>query len=311
MNSADYFSEIVVKLEESGFIVGNDAVIEGDEYCNLTDPIKEYMRDVGRINLLSAGEEKFLSKRVHEGDLNAKNILVERNLMLVIKVAKRYVNLGLPLMDLIQEGNIGLMIAAERFDYTKGFRFSTYAMWWIRQAISRSVKNHGRIIRLPIHAGDKLIEISKFVKDYEFEYGEEPSEEEICSYVKIDKKVYRQLMFSSNDVISLDTPVGGEDSNSVFGDFVEDGEKYGSEEIALNNCLREDLLDSMSILSDKERCILTLRYGLDENGYPRTLDECGKILGVTRERVRQIESKGKEKIRNSKKGKKLKNYLVS
>jgi len=264
---------------------------------NINDPVRMYLKEIGRISLLSPQEEADLSIRVSEGDEEAKRLLAESNLRLVVSIAKRYVGRGLLFLDLIQEGNIGLMKAVEKFDYDKGFKFSTYATWWIRQAITRALADQARTIRVPVHMVETINKMARIQRQLTLELNHEPSEEEIAKKMGISVEKVREVMKISQDPVSLDTPIG-EEEDSHFGDFVPDPSGLSPEEYATNE----------KTLQKREQEVLELRFGLLD-GTCYTLEEVGKRFNVTRERIRQIEAKALRKLRHPSRAKKLKDFL--
>ena len=276
---------------------------------NINDPVRMYLKEIGRISLLSPKEETELSIRVSEGDEDAKRLLAESNLRLVVSIAKRYVGRGLLFLDLIQEGNIGLMKAVEKFDYDKGFKFSTYATWWIRQAITRALADQARTIRVPVHMVETINKMARIQRQLTLELNHEPSEEEIAKKMGVSVEKVREVMKISQDPVSLDTPIG-EEEDSHFGDFVPDKSSMSPEEYATNEILKEQIKDVLKTLQRREQEVLELRFGLLD-GTCYTLEEVGKRFNVTRERIRQIEAKALRKLRHPSraKKKKLKDFL--
>ena len=275
---------------------------------NINDPVRMYLKEIGRISLLSPDEEAKLSIRVSEGDEDAKRELAESNLRLVVSIAKRYVGRGLLFLDLIQEGNIGLMKAVEKFDYGKGFKFSTYATWWIRQAITRALADQARTIRVPVHMVETINKMARIQRQMTLELNREPTEEELAAKMNVSVEKVRDVMKISQDPVSLDTPIG-EEEDSHFGDFVPDKTSMSPEEYATNEILKEQIKEVLKTLQKREQEVLELRFGLLD-GTCYTLEEVGKRFNVTRERIRQIEAKALRKLRHPSRSKKLKDYLV-
>jgi RNA polymerase primary sigma factor len=269
--------------------------VEAVETEITTDALQLFLKDIGKVPLLTAAQEVELAKRIERGDHGAKQAMVEANLRLVVSIAKRYRNQGLPFLDLIQEGTIGLVRAAEKFDYRKGFKFSTYATWWIRQAVARAIADKGRTIRMPVHVVEKLNRIMRSERKLRAERGREPSIEEIARDVDMSTDEVEQIRRSAQTPVSLEKPVG-DDDESEFGHFLADDSTPLPDELAETTLQREALRNILSALSERERRVLELRYGLD-GGQPRTLDEVGKAFNVTRERIRQIEHQGLKKLR--------------
>ena len=275
---------------------------------NINDPVRMYLKEIGRISLLSPQEETDLSVRVSEGDEEAKKLLAESNLRLVVSIAKRYVGRGLLFLDLIQEGNIGLMKAVEKFDYDKGFKFSTYATWWIRQAITRALADQARTIRVPVHMVETINKMARIQRQLTLELNHEPSEDEIAKKMGVSVEKVREVMKISQDPVSLDTPIG-EEEDSHFGDFIPDKTSHMSpEEYATNEILKEQIKEVLKTLQKREQEVLELRFGLLD-GTCYTLEEVGKRFNVTRERIRQIEAKALRKLRHPSRAKKLKDFL--
>ena len=266
-----------------------------------------YLKEIGRISLLSSDEEMDLSVRIANGDEAAKNVLAESNLRLVVSIAKRYVGRGLLFLDLIQEGNIGLMKAVEKFDYGKGYKFSTYATWWIRQAITRALADQARTIRVPVHMVETINKMARVQRQMTLELNREPSDEELAEKMGISVEKVREVMKISQDPVSLDTPIGEED-DSHLGDFIKDERSMSPEEYATNEILKEEIQNVLMTLQEREREVLELRFGLVD-GTSHTLEEVGKKFNVTRERIRQIEAKALRKLRHPSRAKKLKDFL--
>lgn len=273
---------------------------------SLDDSVKMYLKDIGRVPLLSAEREVELAKRMEEGDEEAKRILSEANLRLVVSIAKRYVGRGMQFLDLIQEGNLGLMKAVEKFDYRKGFKFSTYATWWIRQSITRAIADQARTIRIPVHMVETINKQVRATRQLLQKLGREPSPEEIAEFIGSTPERVREIQKIAQDPVSLETPIG-EEEDSHLGDFIEDSNAAAPAEVAEANMLRKQLISVLSTLTPREEKVLRLRYGIDDS-HPRTLEEVGKEFNVTRERIRQIEAKALRKLRHPNRIKKLKDY---
>jgi len=293
------------KVEEEENLVLSDEEITKD--ININDPVRMYLKEIGRISLLSSDEEMDLSVRIANGDEAAKNVLAESNLRLVVSIAKRYVGRGLLFLDLIQEGNIGLMKAVEKFDYGKGYKFSTYATWWIRQAITRALADQARTIRVPVHMVETINKMARVQRQMTLELNREPSDEELAEKMGISVEKVREVMKISQDPVSLDTPIGEED-DSHLGDFIKDERSMSPEEYATNEILKEEIQNVLMTLQEREREVLELRFGLVD-GTSHTLEEVGKKFNVTRERIRQIEAKALRKLRHPSRAKKLKDFL--
>ena len=273
----------------------------------IEDPVRMYLKEIGKVPLLSADEEIELAKRMEVGDEDAKKRLAEANLRLVVSIAKRYVGRGMLFLDLIQEGNLGLIKAVEKFDYRKGYKFSTYATWWIRQAITRAIADQARTIRIPVHMVETINKVSRTSRQLLQELGREPLPEEIAKEMKIPVERVREIMKISQEPVSLETPIGEED-DSHLGDFIQDDHVMVPVDAATQTLLREQLNEAMDTLTDREQKVLRLRFGLDD-GRARTLEEVGKEFDVTRERIRQIEAKALRKLRHPSRSRKLKDYL--
>jgi len=287
-------------------IILTDAEITKD--MNINDPVRMYLKEIGRISLLNAEEEMELSVRVANGDEVAKNKLAESNLRLVVSIAKRYVGRGLLFLDLIQEGNIGLMKAVDKFDYDKGYKFSTYATWWIRQAITRALADQARTIRVPVHMVETINKMARIQRQLTLELNREPSEEELAKKMGISVEKVRDVIKISQDPVSLETPIGEED-DSHLGDFVRDINTMTPEEYATNEILKEEIKSVLETLQEREQEVLELRFGLID-GTSHTLEEVGKKFNVTRERIRQIEAKALRKLRHPSRAKKLKDFMT-
>ena len=266
-----------------------------------------YLKEIGKVPLLTSDEEVELARRMADGDEEAKKRLTEANLRLVVSIAKRYVGRGMQFLDLIQEGNLGLIKAVEKFDYEKGFKFSTYATWWIRQAITRALADQARTIRIPVHMVETINKVSRTSRQLLQELGREPQPEEIAKEMKMPVERVREIMKISQEPVSLETPIGEED-DSHLGDFIQDDHVMVPVDAATQTLLREQLDEAMDTLTDREQKVLRLRFGLDD-GRARTLEEVGKEFDVTRERIRQIEAKALRKLRHPSRSRKLKDYL--
>ncbi|HEX3030858.1 MAG TPA: RNA polymerase sigma factor RpoD [Bacillota bacterium] len=293
----------------------DDSVIEEEVEIDLTvpegigidDPVRMYLKEIGRVPLLSADEEVELAKAMEKGDEEAKRRLAEANLRLVVSIAKRYVGRGMLFLDLIQEGNLGLIKAVEKFDYRKGYKFSTYATWWIRQAITRAIADQARTIRIPVHMVETINKLIRVSRQLLQELGREPSPEEIATHMDISVDRVREIMKIAQEPVSLETPIG-EEEDSHLGDFIEDQDAPAPAEAASFRLLKEQLEEVLETLTPREEKVLRLRFGLDD-GRARTLEEVGQEFGVTRERIRQIEAKALRKLRHPSRSKKLKDYL--
>ena len=273
----------------------------------LDDPVKMYLKDIGRVPLLSAEEEVELAKRMQENDAAARKRLSEANLRLVVSIAKRYVGRGMLFLDLIQEGNLGLMKAVEKFDYQKGFKFSTYATWWIRQSITRAIADQARTIRIPVHMVETINKLTRVQRLLLQELGREPTPDEIAEKMGVTPERVREIQKIAQDPVSLETPIG-EEEDSHLGDFIEDEKTTTPSDSVAFTMLKEQLLGVLDTLTPREEKVLRLRYGIDD-GKPRTLEEVGKEFNVTRERIRQIEAKALRKLRHPSRSKKLKDFL--
>lgn len=273
----------------------------------INDPVRMYLKEIGRVDLLTAQEEIDLALRIVDGDQEAKQKLAEANLRLVVSIAKRYVGRGMQFLDLIQEGNMGLMKAVEKFDHTKGFKFSTYATWWIRQAITRAIADQARTIRIPVHMVETINKLIRIQRQLLQDLGREPTPEEIGAEMDLPTEKVREILKISQEPVSLETPIGEED-DSHLGDFIEDQDATSPAEHAAYEMLKEQLENVLDQLTDREENVLRLRFGLDD-GRTRTLEEVGKVFGVTRERIRQIEAKALRKLRHPSRSKQLKDFL--
>ena len=291
--------------EEEPILLSDEDLVKD---VNINDPVRMYLKEIGRISLLSPEEEAELSLKVADGEEFARNRLAEANLRLVVSIAKRYVGRGLLFLDLIQEGNIGLMKAVEKFDYEKGFKFSTYATWWIRQAITRALADQARTIRVPVHMVETINKMARIQRQMTLELNREPTDEEIAKKMGISVDRVREVMKISQDPVSLETPIGEED-DSHLGDFIKDESSLSPEEYATNEILKEEIKSVLSTLQPREQQVLELRFGLID-GTSYTLEEVGKRFNVTRERIRQIEAKALRKLRHPSRAKKLKDFMM-
>ncbi len=288
--------------------VPTDADIEEstDDANVVDDSVKMYLKEIGKIELLKADEEREIAQRMAEGDEDAKETLINSNLRLVVSIAKKYMNRGLSLLDLIQEGNIGLIKAVDKFDYTKGFKFSTYATWWIRQAITRAIADQARTIRIPVHMVETINKLTRVQRQLVQDLGREPTTEELAEAMNMEPAKIREIQKISQDPISIDKPVGEEEDSHLV-DFISNDELASPDEEVARNLLKEDLIKALNTLTDRERKVIELRFGL-KDGVPMTLEQVGKKLGVTRERIRQIEAKAIRKLSRSSGSKKLEGY---
>ena len=293
-----------MEQEEENLVLTDEEITKD---ININDPVRMYLKEIGRISLLSTEEELELSVKIANGDEMAKNILAESNLRLVVSIAKRYVGRGLLFLDLIQEGNIGLMKAVEKFDYDKGYKFSTYATWWIRQAITRAIADQARTIRVPVHMVETINKLARVQRQLTQELNREPTDEEIAARMDIPVEKVREVIKISQDPVSLETPIGEED-DSHLGDFIKDESSLSPEEYATNEILKEEIKAVLSTLQPREQQVLELRFGLID-GTCYTLEEVGKRFNVTRERIRQIEAKALRKLRHPSRAKKLKDFM--
>lgn len=311
----DEIEEVLKKITDSGIKVNEDVIVpEDDEEMEklmsqvyVDDPVKMYLKDIGKVPLLSQEQEIELAKRMAEGDEEAKSQLSESNLRLVVSIAKRYVGRGMQFLDLIQEGNFGLMKAVEKFDYTKGFKFSTYSTWWIRQSITRAIADQARTIRIPVHMYETINKQKKATRDLFQQLGREPTVEEIAKVMDMPVEKVIDIQKISQDTVSLDTPVG-EEEDSTLGTFIQDENAVSPSDSASTMMLKEQLMEVLSTLTPREQKVILLRYGI-EDGHTRTLEDVGKEFSVTRERIRQIEAKALKKLRQPSRSKKLKDFM--
>ncbi len=273
----------------------------------IDDPVRMYLKEIGKIPLLSPERETYLAEQISLGNKAAKDELIEANLRLVVSIAKRHVGKGMYFLDLIQEGNLGLIKAVEKFDYSKGYKFSTYATWWIRQAITRAIADQARTIRIPVHMVETIHKVSRKARELLQEYGREPTTDEIAKALDMTPEKVREIMKIAQDPVSLETPIG-EEEDSHLGDFVEDNDSPAPSDSASYSLLREQLCNILHTLTPREEQVIKLRFGL-EDGRPRTLEEVGKKFEITRERIRQIEAKALRKLRHPSRSKTLKDYL--
>ena len=324
---ANAIDKLIQQVEDSGIaVVGDDGgptkqqmvrAEEGDKSTTassaavskikVSDPVRMYLKEIGRVDLLTADEEVSIAKRIEDGDDLAKQELAEANLRLVVSIAKRHVGRGMSFLDLIQEGNMGLMKAVEKFDYHKGFKFSTYATWWIRQAITRAIADQARTIRIPVHMVETINKLVRVQRTLLQDLGREPTPEEIGAEMDLPTEKVREILKIAQEPVSLETPIGEED-DSHLGDFIEDEGAMSPEAFTSSSLLREQLEDVLDTLTDREENVLRLRFGLDD-GNIRTLEQVGKVFGVTRERIRQIEAKALRKLRHPSRSKQLKDFL--
>ena len=304
-------SEDANDTEASAEEITDDTLVENitlSKDIKINDPVRMYLKEIGRIPLLTSDEEFENARRALEGDEEAKRILAESNLRLVVSIAKRYVGRGMLFLDLIQEGNIGLMKAVDKFDPEKGYKFSTYATWWIRQAITRALADQARTIRVPVHMVETINKLARVQRQLTQDLNREPTDEEIANKLGISVEKVREVYKISQDPVSLETPIGEED-DSHLGDFIRDERTVSPEEYATEELLKEELAGVLLTLTDREEKVLRLRFGLDD-GQCRTLEEVGQIFGVTRERIRQIEAKALRKLRHPSRSRKLKDFLT-
>ncbi|MEG1848870.1 MAG: RNA polymerase sigma factor RpoD [Lachnospiraceae bacterium] len=313
-NSVDVLRIVDEEEEEDEVILTEEDEVEVEKIdlsvpdgINIEDPVRMYLKEIGKVALLTAEEEIELAKKLELGDVEAKKRLAEANLRLVVSIAKRYVGRGMLFLDLIQEGNLGLIKAVEKFDYRKGFKFSTYATWWIRQAITRAIADQARTIRIPVHMVETINKLIRVSRQLLQELGREPLPEEIAEEMNMPEERVREILKISQEPVSLETPIG-EEEDSHLGDFIQDENVPVPADAAAFTLLREQLVEVLGTLTDREQKVLRLRFGLDD-GRARTLEEVGKEFKVTRERIRQIEAKALRKLRHPSRSRKLKDYL--
>lgn len=295
------------EMEEEEEVTADPMALSVPDGISLADPIRMYLKEIGKIPLLSTEEEIELAKRMEKGDEEARKKLAEANLRLVVSIAKRYAGRGMQFLDLIQEGNLGLIKAVEKFDYRKGYKFSTYATWWIRQAITRAIADQARTIRIPVHMVETINRLIRTSRQMVQELGREPTPEELAKKLDMPVERVREIKKISQDPVSLETPIG-EEEDSHLGDFIQDDNVMVPADQATFTLLHEQLMESLETLTEREQQVLRLRFGLDD-GRPRTLEEVGRVFHVTRERIRQIEAKALRKLRHPSRSKKLKDYL--
>ena len=304
-------NNIAILSEEDDAQGGDEKILLDDNSLTkdltINDPVRMYLKEIGQIKLLTLEEESALADRILAGDQEAKNILAESNLRLVVSIAKRYVGRGMLFLDLIQEGNIGLMKAVDKFDVSKGYKFSTYATWWIRQAITRAIADQARTIRVPVHMVETINKLARVQRQLTLELNREPSEEELAKKMGVSVEKIREIYKISQDPVSLETPIGEED-DSHLGDFIKDERNQSPEEFATNEMLKDEISEVLLTLTEREEKVIRLRFGL-EDGKPRTLEEVGQMFGVTRERIRQIEAKALRKLRHPSRSRKLRDYM--
>ena len=303
----DLFIEEEMELDEEEEIDVEHLDLSVTEGVSLDDPVRMYLKEIGKIPLLGMEDEVELAKKMELGDPEARKRLAESNLRLVVSIAKRYVGRGMQFLDLIQEGNLGLIKAVEKFDYTKGYKFSTYATWWIRQAITRAIADQARTIRIPVHMVETINRLVRTSRQLLQELGREPTTEEIAARLDLPVERVSEIMKMSQEPVSLETPIG-EEEDSHLGDFIQDDNVLVPQDAAAFTLLHEQLMEVLLTLTEREQKVLRLRFGLDD-GRPRTLEEVGKQFNVTRERIRQIEAKALRKLRHPSRSKKLKDYL--
>ena len=304
-NGIRIVSEDEPEDETDGGLLLDDNTLTKD--LTINDPVRMYLKEIGQIKLLSMDEELALADRILAGDEMAKSELAEANLRLVVSIAKRYVGRGMLFLDLIQEGNIGLMKAVDKFDVSKGYKFSTYATWWIRQAITRAIADQARTIRVPVHMVETINKLARIQRQLTLELNREPSEDELAKKMNMSVDKIREIYKISQEPVSLETPIGEED-DSHLGDFIKDERNVSPEEYATNELLKDEIAEVLQTLTEREEKVIRLRFGL-EDGKSRTLEEVGQMFGVTRERIRQIEAKALRKLRHPSRSRKLKDYM--
>lgn len=304
---SDNDDDMILEPDDDMEVEVEDIDLSVPEGISLEDPVRMYLKEIGKVPLLNADEEIQLARRMADGDQSARKRLAEANLRLVVSIAKRYVGRGMMFLDLIQEGNLGLIKAVEKFDYEKGFKFSTYATWWIRQAITRAIADQARTIRIPVHMVETINKLIRVQRQLVQELGREPFPEEVAKEMNLPVERVREIQKISQEPVSLETPIG-EEEDSHLGDFIQDDNVPVPAEAAAFTLLKEQLIEVLGTLTDREQKVLRLRFGLDD-GRARTLEEVGKEFNVTRERIRQIEAKALRKLRHPSRSRKLKDYL--
>ncbi|HWR24255.1 MAG TPA: RNA polymerase sigma factor RpoD [Feifaniaceae bacterium] len=303
----DVVEEVELPADINEEIAAIETELAASEGLNIDDPVRMYLKEIGKVPLLTAAEEVEIAQRMAEGDQDAKQQLAEANLRLVVSIAKRYVGRGMLFLDLIQEGNLGLIKAVEKFDYRKGYKFSTYATWWIRQAITRAIADQARTIRIPVHMVETINKLIRVNRQLLQEYGRDPRPDEIAREMGITEDKVREIIKIAQEPVSLETPIG-EEEDSHLGDFIPDDDAPAPAEVVAGTLLKEQLMDVLDTLTTREEKVLRLRFGLDD-GKARTLEEVGREFAVTRERIRQIEAKALRKLRHPSRSKKLKDFL--
>ncbi len=303
----DVVEDVEVPADINEEIASIATQVSAAEGLNIDDPVRMYLKEIGKVPLLTAAEEVEIAQRMAEGDEEAKQQLAEANLRLVVSIAKRYVGRGMLFLDLIQEGNLGLIKAVEKFDYRKGYKFSTYATWWIRQAITRAIADQARTIRIPVHMVETINKLIRVNRQLLQEYGRDPRPDEIAKEMGISEEKVREIIKIAQEPVSLETPIG-EEEDSHLGDFIPDDDAPAPAEVVAGTLLKEQLMDVLDTLTPREEKVLRLRFGLDD-GKARTLEEVGREFSVTRERIRQIEAKALRKLRHPSRSKKLKDFL--
>ena len=303
----DVVEDVELPADISEEIAAIETELAVSEGLNIDDPVRMYLKEIGKVPLLTAVEEVEIAQRMAEGDQDAKQQLAEANLRLVVSIAKRYVGRGMLFLDLIQEGNLGLIKAVEKFDYRKGYKFSTYATWWIRQAITRAIADQARTIRIPVHMVETINKLIRVNRQLLQEYGRDPRPDEIAREMGITEDKVREIIKIAQEPVSLETPIG-EEEDSHLGDFIPDDDAPAPAEVVAGTLLKEQLMDVLDTLTTREEKVLRLRFGLDD-GKARTLEEVGREFAVTRERIRQIEAKALRKLRHPSRSKKLKDFL--